>query len=110
MPSVVFEQIGYLLWEGSVLACVVVGTLAFVVLRRRINGKRRPLKQDWKSLFNTSPAPVSKPRFCLRFVLAVFLFSGIGFFEVIAFAHLGAAILSVSLLVSCAGIVNTLLL
>lgn len=110
MPSAILEQIGYVLWEGLVLASIFAGTLAFVVLRRKINGKRRLIKQDWKSLFNNSPAPVSKPRFCLRFVLAVFLFSCIGFFEFIAFAQLGAAILSVSLLVSCAGIVNTMLL
>ncbi len=110
MPSVIFEQMGYLLWEGLVLSCVVLGTLAFVIFRRKLNGKPALIREDWKLLFNSSSARQSKPRFRLRFVLAVFLFSCIGVFEVLAFAQLGAAILSVSLVVSCAGIVNTILL
>ncbi len=110
MPSVIFEQTGYLLWEGLVLLCMVMGTLAFVRFRRKLNGKPTLIKEDLKLLFNSSSTPRCKPRFCLRFILTVFLFSCIGVFEVLAFAQLGAAILSVSLVVSCAGIVNTILL
>lgn len=110
MPSAILEQMGYVLWEGLVLVCVVAGSLAFVILRRKISGRPARIHQDWKSLVNNSPAPVSKAKFCLRFALAVFLFSCIGLFETVVFAPLGAAILSVSLLVSCAGIVNIVLL
>ncbi len=110
MANTILAQMGYVLWEGLVLASIVVGSVAFVVLRRKISGRPAFLKQDWKSLFNTSPAPAPKPKFCLRFTLAVFLFSCIGVFEAFAFAELGAAILSISLLVSCATIVNIILL
>jgi hypothetical protein len=109
MLSIILEQMGYLLWEGLLLLCVFVGSLAFVIVRRKINGRARGLKQDWKSLFNGSPAR-SKPQSCLRLALAVLLFSCIGVVEVLAFAQLGAALLSVSLIVSCAGIVNRILL
>jgi hypothetical protein len=110
MPSVILEQLGYFLWEGLVLVCVVVGSLAFVTLRRKMSGRPALINQDWKLLFNNPPATLSKPKLCLRFALAVFLFSCIGVLEVLVFAQLGAAILSVSLLVSCAGIVNIILL
>jgi hypothetical protein len=109
MPSIILEQMGYLLWEGLLLLCVFAGSLAFIIVRRKMNGKARGIKQDWKSLFNGSSAR-SKPQLCLRLALAVFLFSCIGVLEVFAFAHLGAALLSVSLIVSCAGIVNIILL
>jgi hypothetical protein len=110
MPSAILEQMGYVLWEGLVLVCVLAGSLAFVVLRRKMSGRPALINQDWKSLFKKPPATVSKPRLCLRFALAVFLFSCIGVLELLVFAQLGAAILSVSLLVSCAGIVNIILL
>ena len=101
---------GYVLWEGLVLMCVGVGSLAFVMLRRKMSGRPALTNQDWKALFKKPPAIVSKPKFCLRFALAVFLFFCIGVLEVLVFAQLGAAILSASLLVSCAGIVNIILL
>lgn len=108
MPSIILEQMGYFLWEGLLLLWVFVGSLAFVIVRRRINGRARGIKQDWKSLFSGSAR--SRPQSCLRLALAVFLFSGIGLLEVFAFAQLGAALLSVALIVSCAGIVNIILL
>jgi hypothetical protein len=109
MPSIILEQMGYLLWEGLLLLCIFAVSLTFVILRRKISGKDRGIKQDWKSLFNGSSAP-SKPQLCLRLALAVLLFSCIGTLEVLAIAQLGAALLSVSLIVSCAGIVNIILL
>ncbi len=110
MPGAIFEQMGYILWEGLMLGCVVAGTLAVVVLRRKMNQIPRLIKHDLKSLFRKPPSPLSKPGFCLRFVLAVSLFSCIAVLEVLALAQLGAAILSVSLVVSCASIVNSILL
>ena len=110
MPSAILEQMGYVLWEGLVLVCMVVGSLAFVMLRRNMSGRPTLRNQYWKLLFNNPLATVSKPKLCLRFALAVLLFSCIGVFEVLVFAQLGAAILSISLLVSCAGIVNIILL
>ena len=110
MPSVILEQMGYVLWEGLVLVCMVVGSLAFVMLRRKMSGRPALTSHDWKALFNAPATTPSMPKFCLRFALAVCLFFCIGVLEVLVFAQLGAAILSVSLLVSCAGVVNIILL
>jgi preprotein translocase subunit SecG len=110
MPSVILEQFGYVLWEGFVLVCVVVVSLALVMLRRKMRGRPALTSHDWKALFKARGTTESMPKFCLRFAVAVFLFSCLGLLEVFVFAQLGAAILSVSLLVSCAGIVNIILL
>ncbi len=109
MTSIILEQMGYLLWEGLLLLCVLAGTLAFVMVRRKIDGRTRGLKQDWNSLFSGTSAH-STSRAYLRLALAVLVFSGVGMLEVLALAQLGAALLSVSLIVSCAGIVNVVLL
>lgn len=110
MPSVILEQMGYILWEGLVLVCVVAGSLAVVMLRRKMSGRPALTSHDWKALFNAPTTTASLPKFYLRFAVAVLLFFCIGVLEVLVFAQLGAAILSVSLLVSCAGIVNIILL
>ena len=110
MPSIILDQMGYVLWEGLVFVCVVAGGLALVMLRRKMRGRPALTSHDWKALFNAPATTASMPKFCLRFAAAVFLFSCIGMLEILVFAHLGAAILSVSLLVSCAGVVNTILL
>lgn len=110
MESAILSQMGDVLWEGLVFACVVAVSLALVMLRRKMNGRPALTSHDWKALFKAAAPPASLPKFCLRFAAAVFLFSCIGMLEILVFAHLGAAVLSVSLLVSCAGIVNVILL
>jgi hypothetical protein len=100
------EKLRYMLWEGLVLACVVTGSLGFVTLRRKMSGRPAFSSADRTLLFNTPPAAVSTPKLCLRFGLAVILFCCIGMLEVLVFAPFGAAILSVSLLLSCAAIVH----
>ena len=109
--SVLFvEKFGYILWEGLMLVFLTLATLAWLGLRRKMSGRPAFSKQDRILLFNTPPAAVSAPKLCLRFLLAVFLFSCIGALEMFVFAPLGAAILSVSLLLSCAAVVNMTLL
>jgi hypothetical protein len=110
MPPLLLEKLGYMLGEGFVLVCIITGSLGFVALRRRLSGRPAFSNEDRNLLFNTPPAAVSTPRLCLRFGLAVFLFCCIGAFEVLVFAPLGAATLSVFLMLSCAGIVNITLL
>jgi hypothetical protein len=110
MSVLLLEKFGYMIWEVLMLACLVFGTLGWLALRRKMSGRPAFSKQDRALLFNTPPAPVSLPKLCLRFVLAVLLFSCIGAIEMSVFAPLGAAILSVSLLVSCAAVVNMTLL
>jgi hypothetical protein len=110
MSILVLEKMGYVLWEGLVLTCVLFGSVGFVVLRRKMSGRPAFTNQDRNLLFNTPVAAESTPKFYLRFGLAVFLFCCIGVLEILFFAPLGAAILSVSLLLSCAGIVNMTLL
>jgi hypothetical protein len=104
------EKFGYMLWEGMVLVCVITGSLGLVTIRRKLSGKPAFSNNDRTLLFNTPPAAVSTPQLCLRFGLAIFLFCCIGVLEILVFAPFGAAILSVSLLLSCAGIVNMTLL
>lgn len=110
MSLLLLAKLGYMLWEGLVLVCIITGSLGFVALRRTLSGRPVFSNEDRTLLFNTPPAAVSIPRLCLRFGLAVFLFCGIGAFEILVFAPFGGAILSVSLLLSCAGIVNITLL
>jgi hypothetical protein len=110
MPGVLLEKFGYMLWEGLMLVCLVLASLAWLTLRRKMSGRPAFSNRDRALLFSTPPAAASLPRLCLRFVLAVILFSCIGAVEICLFAQLGAAILSVTLLLSCAGIVNMTLL
>jgi hypothetical protein len=110
MSLLLLEKLGYMLWEGLVLVCVITGGLGFVTLRRKLSGRPAFSIEDRTLLFNSPPAAVSTPTICLRFGLAVFLFCCIGAFEVLVFAPFGAAILSGFLLLSCAGIVNITLL
>lgn len=104
------EKLGYMLSEGVMLVWLMLGMFGWLILRRRISGRPAFSNQDRALLFNTSPAVVSLPKLCLRFFVAVFLFSSIGALEVLVFAPLGAAILSVALLFSCATVVNITLL
>ena len=106
MSLLLLEKLGYLLWEGLVFVCVITGALGLVMLRRKLGGRPVFSNADWNLLFNTPPAAVSIPKLCLRFGLAVVLFCGIGAFEVLVLEQFGAAILSASLLLSCAGIIN----
>jgi hypothetical protein len=110
MSPLLLEKLGYVLWEGLVLLCVITGSLGFVMLRRKWSGRPAFSKKDRDLLFNTPPAAVNPPKLCLRFAMAVFLFCCIGALDMFVFAPLGAAILSLSLLLSCAGIVNITLL
>jgi hypothetical protein len=109
MPVGALEEMGYLLWEGMMLITIILGTLGFVAIRRKINGRPAFSAQDRKLLFNT---PVGRPAMhvCFRFALAMLLFTATALFEIPLFASFGAAILFVSLLVSCAGIINFTLL
>jgi hypothetical protein len=99
-----------MLWEGLVLVCVIAAGLGVVMLRRKMSGRPAFSNEDRILLFNTPLAAASLSRLCLRFSLAVLLFCCIGLLEIIVFAPFGAAILSVSLLLSCASIVNIILL
>ncbi|MGE5305394.1 MAG: hypothetical protein ACM3TN_18955 [Alphaproteobacteria bacterium] len=110
MSLLLLAKLGYMLWEGLVLVCIITGSLGFVALRRKLTGRPAFSNEDRALFFSTPPAAVSIPKLCLRFVLAVFLFCGIGALEWLVLAPFGAAILSVSLLLSCAGIVNIILL
>jgi hypothetical protein len=110
MSVLLLEKFGYMLWEGLMLLCLMLGTLGWLILRRKMSGRPAFSKHDRILLFNTPPVAVSVPQLCLRFLLAVFLFSCIGALEMSVLAPLGAAILSVSLLLSCAAVVNMTLL
>ena len=110
MSPLLLEKLGYVLWEGLVYLCVIAGSLGFVMLRRRLSGRRAFSGEDRTLLFNTSPAAVSAPTLFLRFAMAVVLFCCIGEVEILVFAPLGPAIVSLFLLLSCAGIVNMILL
>lgn len=110
MSVLLLEKLGYMLGEGLVLLCIITGSLGFIMLRRKMSGRPAFSNEDRTLLFNTPPAAVSTPKLCLRFGLAVVLFCCIGVLEALVFAPFGAAIVSVSLLLSCAGIVNITLL
>jgi hypothetical protein len=110
MSLLLLAKLGYMLWEGLVLVCIITGSLGFVALRRKLTGRPAFSNEDRAMLFSTPPSAVSIPKLCLRFALAVFLFCAIGAFEWLVLAPFGAAILSVFLVLSCAGIVNIILL
>lgn len=110
MSPLLLEKLGYLLWEGLVFLCVITGSLGFVMLRRKWNGRPAFSSEDRDLLFNTPPAALSAPKLCLRFAMAVFLFCCIGALDMLVFAPLGAAIFAGSLLLSCAGIVNIIII
>ena len=110
MSVLLLEKFGYMLWESLMLVYLIVGTLGWLTFRRRMTGRPAFSNQDRALLFNTRPATVSVPKLCLRLVAAVFLFSGVGALEMFAFAPLGAAIVSVAMLFSCAAVVNMILL
>ena len=110
MSLLLWEKFGYMLWEGLVLVCVIAAALGLIVLRRKLSGRPAFSNQDKILLFNTRPAAPSLLQLCFRFSLAILLFSCIGLVEILAFAPFGAAILSVSLLFSCAGIVTVTVL
>ena len=101
-----FAKLGYILWEALMLALLVAASLGWLMLRRKMTGRPAFSNRDRALLFNTPPAAASTPRLCLRFAVAVCLFAPIGALEMFALAPYGAAILSVSLLFSCAAIVN----
>ena len=109
MPVGALEEMGYLLWEGTMLIAIVIASVGFIMLRRKIDGRPAFTAQDRMLLFNTR---LGRPtvRNCLRVVLALLLFSGAAALEIPLVAPSGAAILFVSLLVSCAGIINVTLL
>jgi hypothetical protein len=109
--SVLFlAKLGYLLWEALILICLMLATMGWLVLRRKLSGRPAFSKDDRTLLFNTPPAGVPVRQLCLRFAVAVVLFSGVGALVIFVFAPLGAAILSLALLLSCAAIVNKTLL
>lgn len=99
-------KLGYILWEALMLVLLAAASLGWLMLRRKMSGRPVFSNRDRALLFNTPPVAPSVPRLCLRFAAAVCLFAPIGALEIFALAPLGAAILSVCLLFSCAAIVN----
>jgi hypothetical protein len=110
MSVLLLEKFGYMLWECLILVCLILGTLGWLTLRRRMTGRAAFSNQDRRLLFNTPPATLSVPKLCLRILIAVFLFSSIGALEMLIFAPLGAATVAVALLFSCAVVVKITLL
>src|SRR5512142_1846521 len=110
MAIFIWDKIGYILWEGLVLFWLVAASIGWLALCRKLTGRAAFSHHDRKLLFDSPARSGSMPAFWLRLSAAVLLFCGVAGVELFVIAPFGAAILAMSLLLSCAGIVNFTLL
>jgi hypothetical protein len=104
------ELIGYILSEIVMLLFVILVALGLIVLRRKNNGQPAFTDHDRRLLFHWPARGALTPKLCFKFGIASLLFSFVGVLEILLFAPFGAAILSGTLLMTSAGIVNLTIL
>lgn len=104
------EHIGYFLSEAPFLVLIIASSLKLVAWRR--SRANRPVfgEDDRRILYQTAHYGPSSWQFYPRFFLAVFAVIAVSLLQFIALAPFGAAILTASLVLSCAAIVRGVLL
>ena len=100
------ETIGHLVWESFTLLMVLCGGMGLVALRRKANGRHGFSNEDRHLFFGHARLHTCAPRMLLKVVsAAVLCFCGL-LLEVVFFSSVGAALLTVIMLVTAMGIVN----
>lgn len=103
------EKCGFALWEATTLLIVILCGIGIIALRRKVSGRPAFPNEDHEFFFGRAKVKPSTPKRLFKLGIAVFLCFFLGIVEMLLFAHLGAATLTVVWVLTSLAIVNAVL-
>lgn len=103
------EKLGYIISEAPVLFLVIWFAVRIVQYRRYRNKQPLFSERDKALLFPQNRLDLRSPMLRVRFARCILLATAATYVEFVVLAPFGAAILSVALVLTTAGIVHSLL-
>ena len=103
------EKLGYILSEAPVFFLVIWFAVKLVQYRRRRNKQPLYSERDKAFLFPPTQINLRSPVLRVRFARCILLATAATYVEFLMLAPFGAAILSIALVLTTAGIVNGIL-
>lgn len=103
------EKFGFALWEATTLLIVILCGIGIMVLRRKASGRPAFSNEDQELFFGRARVKTSTPKHLFNLGIAVFLCLFLALLEMLVFAPLGAATLTVVLVLTSLAIVNAVL-